>query len=95
MHVTHMAKTTEWISALDNSLKRVQQELGNHHQLICAVRTAGGNPAAQQVPVTREEKLRSALAKTIDTLEDTRKSFKSKRLEALRRELARVLIDVT
>ncbi len=41
----------------------------------------------------RETKLVNALKDTIDVLEQTRKSFKSKRLEHLRKKLTEVLID--
>ena len=41
----------------------------------------------------RETKLVNALKDTIEVLEQTRKSFKSKRLEHLRKKLTDVLID--
>ena len=41
----------------------------------------------------REEILVNALKDTIDVLEQTRKSFKSKKLEQLRKKLTEVLID--
>lgn len=41
----------------------------------------------------REKKLVNALKDTIEVLEQTRKSFKSKRLELLRKKLTEVLID--
>ncbi|MBN1904045.1 MAG: hypothetical protein JW927_03015 [Deltaproteobacteria bacterium] len=41
----------------------------------------------------REKKLLGALKETIEILEQTKKSFKSKRLELLRKMLTEVLID--
>ena len=41
----------------------------------------------------RELKLSNAIKETIEVLEDTRKAFKSKRLEALRKKLTHVLIE--
>ena len=41
----------------------------------------------------REERLVNALKDTIDILEQTRKSFKSKKLEMLRKKLTDVLIE--
>ncbi|MGD9157116.1 MAG: hypothetical protein PVG39_01795 [Desulfobacteraceae bacterium] len=41
----------------------------------------------------REEKLVNALKDTIEILEQTKKSFKSKRLELLRKKLTNVLIE--
>lgn len=41
----------------------------------------------------REKKLVNAIKDTIDVLEQTKKSFKSKRLEQLRKKLTDVLIE--
>lgn len=52
--------------------------------------------ASLKVPchtVEREKKLVDALKDTIDVLEETKKSFKSKRLEMLRKRLTDVLIE--
>jgi hypothetical protein len=43
---------------------------------------------------SREHVLKTAIRETIDTLEETRKAFKSKTLEALRKKLTQVLIDL-
>lgn len=42
---------------------------------------------------TRESILKYAIQEAIETLEATRKSFKSKQLESLRKRLTQVLID--
>jgi hypothetical protein len=42
---------------------------------------------------TRELKLKEAVKETINILEESRKAFKSKQLEALRKKLTQVLID--
>lgn len=42
---------------------------------------------------SREKVLRDAIKEAIEVIESTRRSFKSKRLEALRKRLTRVLID--
>jgi len=41
----------------------------------------------------RELKLKEAIKDSINILEESRKAFKSKRLEALRKKLTQVLID--
>ena len=41
----------------------------------------------------REGRLKEVLKETIEVLEQTRKAFKSKRLEVLRKKLTQVLID--
>ena len=40
-----------------------------------------------------ENKLKQAIMETIDVLEESRKAFKSKRLEVLRKKLTQVLIE--
>ncbi len=42
---------------------------------------------------TNEGRLRRTLYETIETLEETKKAFKSKRLEALRKKLIKVLME--
>jgi len=44
-------------------------------------------------PLRREARLKEALREAIEVLEESRKSFKSKRLEALRKRLTAVLIE--
>ncbi len=43
--------------------------------------------------LTNEGRLRRTLYETIETLEETKKAFKSKRLEALRKKLMKVLME--
>ncbi len=40
-----------------------------------------------------EKRLKQAIMETIDVLEESRKAFKSKRLEVLRKKLTQVLIE--
>lgn len=48
----------------------------------------------ERLPVfEREHRFRAAFVETIKVLEETRKSFKSRQLEALRRRLTQVLLD--
>lgn len=42
---------------------------------------------------SREERFKAAIQEAIDVLEASRRSFKSKQLEALRKRLTQVLID--
>ena len=44
-------------------------------------------------PSTREATLKAAILEAIDELEESRKSFKSKRLEKLRKRLTQALLD--
>jgi hypothetical protein len=49
------------------------------------------NPEKPQLG--REDVLKSAIAEAITILEESRKAFKSKQIEALRKRLTQVLID--
>jgi hypothetical protein len=42
---------------------------------------------------SRETRLREAIQETIEVLDESRKAFKSKRLEALRKKLTMILVD--
>ncbi|NLD35346.1 MAG: hypothetical protein GX654_00580 [Desulfatiglans sp.] len=53
----------------------------------------GASSALSPQSVEREKRLADALKDTIDVLEETKKSFKSKRLEMLRKRLTDVLIE--
>ncbi len=44
-------------------------------------------------PWSREQQLKKALEEAIEVLEESRKAFKSKQLERLRKKLTRVLIE--
>ena len=56
--------------------------------------TAWSNLTDSYLPWRREQVLKEAIKKAIDELEESRKSFKSKRLELLRKKLTQVLLDV-
>jgi hypothetical protein len=52
------------------------------------------NLTDSRMPWRREQVLKEAIKEAIDELEESRKSFKSKRLELLRKKLTQVLLDV-
>ena len=85
--------------ALNTSIKDLQQGIDRHCVLISSI-------MANQIDVrdlkplldgcpskTRELALKKAIKDAIDTLEDTRKAFKSKQLEMLRKRLTQTLVD--
>ena len=87
------------LDALNASIQQLQQGFDMHCCLVNAI-------AEQQTDTTRlaslmrdcpsrsrEAVLRAALKETIHVLEESRKAFKSKRLEALRKHLTDVLIQ--
>lgn len=89
----------ELIHALSASLRELQQGISTHCSLINAFVEEEMDERALQSLIercpkrTREHRLEKALQEAIEVLEESRKAFKSKRLEALRKKLTRVLIE--
>ena len=87
------------INALNASVKELQQGIDHHCCLVTSilekqVDERNLQPLLDLCPKgTREMRLESAIQEAIDVLEESRKSFKSKRLEILRKNLTRVLIE--
>jgi hypothetical protein len=86
--------------ALGSSAKDLQQRIDRHFDLVDRFLE---NKTGNETPETflhlypsksRELVLKNAIQEAIDTLEETRKAFKSKTLESLRKKLTRVLIDL-
>jgi hypothetical protein len=85
-------------SLLEKSSQELHRKIDCHYaRILCMLDgTAGGAEAEATEPLPafrREDKLKAAFIETIEVLEQTRKSFKSKQIEALRRKLTQVLID--
>ena len=87
------------IDALHISVKELQQGIDMHCCLITSifkgqVDERNLRPLLELCPKrSREPMLKEAIKEAIDVLEESRKAFKSKRLEALRKKLTQVLID--
>lgn len=87
------------IKALNTSVKDLQQGIDMHCCLVASileekVDERNLKPLLAFCPSkARELLLKNAIKEAIDTLEESRKAFKSKRLEALRKKLTLVLID--
>lgn len=85
--------------ALNSSIKDLQQGIDRHCVLISSIMAnqiefQDLKPFFEACPSkTRELALKKAIKDAIDTLEDTRKAFKSKQLEMLRKRLTQVLVD--
>lgn len=89
----------ELVIALQKSVKDLQQGIDIHSCLIASIlqnevdaRYLESFPEACPAR-SREERMKAALLEAIDELEESRKAFKSKRLEALRKRLTQVLAD--
>ncbi len=88
------------IHAVNTSVQELQQGLVRHCSLVASLLEAKRDegrpgPLLDFCPrESRELRLKKAIKEAIEILEESRKAFKSKRLEALRKKLTQVLIDV-
>lgn len=87
------------IDALNTNVKALQKGIDRHCCLVTAILEGQAaerylQPLLDQCPRRSGELLmRDAIKEAIDVLEESRKAFKSKRLEALRKKLTQVLIE--
>jgi len=83
--------------ALARSAEELRQRIEEHHALLKRVMEESDSVAVVDVCLVVEcphrRKLREVLTEVIEVLEETRRAFKSKRLEALRKKLVRVLAE--
>lgn len=90
----------ELVSALSASIKELQQGIDAHCCLVASLMDDGVDNRNFKPFVDicherkREAQLKSAIKEAIDVIEESRKAFKSKKLEALRKKLTHVLIDL-
>jgi hypothetical protein len=88
------------ITALNSSARELQQGIDIHCCLLTSVLTGRAEDLnIPQIPdvkprQSRELMMKEAIREAIDELEETRKAFKSKKLEALRKKLTQVLLNV-
>lgn len=89
----------ELISALHKSVKELQQGIDMHTCLIASileneVDERNLKPFLDACPSrSSEARMKAAIKEAIDVLDESRKAFKSKRLETLRKRLTQVLVD--
>jgi len=88
------------INALNVSVKDLQQGIDMHCCLVTSILEGRLVDERNLLPLLemcpkrpRELKLEKAVQEAIEEIEESRKAFKSKRLEALRKKLTQVLID--
>jgi len=87
------------MQAVSQSVKELEQRIEAHHCLISSILNQNVDERnlkkiMEYCPVrSREACFKQAIEDAIDVLEESRKAFKSKRLEALRKKLTRVLIE--
>ncbi len=84
--------TDNMAEAIAASAAQLKKRIERHHNLIAAA--FGSEDIDDRIKDFDDDKqLRQALYETIETLEETRKAFKSKRLETLRKKLMKVLME--
>ena len=88
------------LDALNSNLQELQENMEMHCRLMSSIlenRVDENDllPLLSLCPKrSREVKLEIAIKEAIEILEESRKAFKSKTLEALRKKLTQTLIDV-
>jgi Ni2+-binding GTPase involved in maturation of urease and hydrogenase len=94
-----IANKRDLITAIDRSAEELHQQIEMHRKRVASML---GNrldeealePLFDFCPLhSREARLKQAIVEAIEVLEESRKAFKSKRLEALRKKLTVVLIE--
>jgi hypothetical protein len=92
-------KREDLITALKTSVKELQQGIDMHCCLLTSIFEGHANehklrPLPDVCPKqSRELVMKEAIKEAIDELEESRKAFKSKRLEVLRKKLTMVLMN--
>ncbi|MCK9230670.1 MAG: hypothetical protein M0Q23_05060 [Syntrophales bacterium] len=81
--------------AVSNSIRNIETRFKEHERLLECLREGDeGTVAACLSPDCRHSiVMREILLEVIEVLEDSRKAFKSLRLEALRKKLIRILAE--
>ena len=89
----------ELYEAINKNLNQIRKSIDQHHCLLASL--LGFDDDSDHLEIiskhcpylAREERLKKAIQEAVETLEQTKKSFKSKRLEMLRKKLTNVLIE--
>ena len=93
-----VANKRDLITAIDRSAEELHQRIDMHRCLMATILDQKvGDGTLKRLSLSScspvDARLKEALSETIEVLEQTKKSFKSKRLEALRKRLTHVLIE--
>ena len=91
------ANKKDIVNLIDKSAEELHLKINMHYHLMIAMleqRPDNGNMKELFLPscYQKESRLKAAIEETIDVLEQTRRAFKSKKLEILRKKLTQVLI---
>jgi hypothetical protein len=93
-----IAGKKDLVTVINRSAEELHQKIDMQRYLMTALleKKVGHETLDQLVLPTyspNEDRLKQAIMETIDVLEESRKAFKSKRLEMLRKKLTQVLIE--
>jgi hypothetical protein len=83
--------------ALDRSIREIRTKIEQHEQLLEHLENGGKAhiPDCSLAGCTHSRRLKAVLLEAVEVLENSRKAFKSKELEMLRKKLIGVLADDT
>ena len=87
------------LKAINDSVRELQKGIDMHCCLVTSILNEQVDPRSIEPLLelcpskSREIALKEAVKEAIEVLEESRKAFKSKQLEKLRKRLTRVLID--
>ena len=82
--------------ALGRSIREIKARIEQHEKLLGYLENGDGLIRdCSLAGCTHGRRLKAALLEAVETIEGTRKAFKSKELEALRKKLIGVLADDT
>ncbi|MEZ4528781.1 MAG: hypothetical protein R2941_22950 [Desulfobacterales bacterium] len=79
-----------------NSIHLLYQDMDRHRQVIGSIlsgHTGDYDLKTQSFLCSREHRLKRAIQEAVEVIEESRKSFKSKKLEGLRKHLMQVLME--
>jgi len=86
------------VTVINRSTEELHQKIDMHRYLMTTLlKKKVANETIKKLALPtyfpNENRLKQAIMETIDVLEESRKAFKSKRLEVLRKKLTQVLIE--
>jgi hypothetical protein len=87
------------LAAVDESAGNLYRQIEQHRALVAAALNTRLDPESLELIMancprrSREQRYKTAIQQTIEVLDASRRSFKSKQLEALRKHLTQVLIE--
>ncbi|MGE0087081.1 MAG: hypothetical protein AB7S75_21975 [Desulfococcaceae bacterium] len=84
------------IASMIDSIHLLYQDMDRHRQVIGSIlagQSGEQNMKNQTFLCSREHRLKKAIQEAVEVIDESRKSFKSKKLEGLRKNLIQVLVE--